>query len=325
MSTRDHPDWWRPMGGQNSQDSTLERRSLIWNDDGIEDGTVPGDISQAGTFEGKFFTRGCRGKIEQLQLYCIGDGADSITLRYSPHPCIGPLGEVVIIPAAAWAWQAFVIEEMWNYDSLFIWVYACEGNVSWAFDAVEPFDGHESGDAGATWADMAIRPFIRAVYTGETPGDVPVSGIVNVIDIPSIASRRALVGTVNVLNDVYTDIAEVEGAGTLLEAAIVFYTSVAPTAGLPPAAVTYRIQIRADGAVAYYWDNRKATQSETLTAGRCSKGVFWQATVADPEYDRTNLITWLPIKFRRSLQIRAYQSTGGAVTAYGDIEANLIR
>jgi len=200
------------MGGQNSQDSTLERRSLIWNDNDIEDGTVPGGISQAEIYKGKFFTRGCRGKIEELQLYCIGDGADTITLRYSPHPCIGPLDEITIVPAAAWAWQAFVIEEMWNYDSLFIWVHACEGNVSWAFDAVEPFDGHESGDAGATWADLDIRPFIRAVYTGETPGDVPISGIINNVPIPGLSSHHVINNKILPLNTL-TLVSEVEGAG----------------------------------------------------------------------------------------------------------------
>jgi len=212
LSTKDHPDWWRPVGGSNAQDSTLERRSIIWNDDDIEDGTVPAIFSQAGTFEGKFYTRGCRGMIEELQLYCIGDGVDTITLRYSPHPCIGPVGEVVITPAAAWAWQNFVIERMWNYDSLFIWVYECEGNVGWAYDAEQLYDGHMSLDAGATWANMAIRPFIRAVYTGETPGDVPVSGIVNNIPIPSTAARRAE-DMIGVPANTETIIVTQEGAG----------------------------------------------------------------------------------------------------------------
>jgi len=212
LSSRDHPDWWKNVGGQNSQDSILERRSLVWNDNNIEDGTVPGAFYDAETYKGKFFTRGCRGMLEQLQLYCIGDGADTITLRYSPHPCLGPFGEVVITPAAAWAWQAFMIEEMWNYDSLFIWVYVCEANVDWAYDAEPPFDGHESGDAGAMWSDMAIRPFIRAVYTGETPGDVPVSGIINNIKIPNSSSGEQSAPGYTGL-DVWTPLVTVHGAG----------------------------------------------------------------------------------------------------------------
>lgn len=200
------------MGGSNAQDSTLERRSLVWNDNGIVNGTVPDDFYEAVTYKGKFFTRGCRGMIEQIQLYCIGDAVDEITLRYSPHPCLGPFGEVTIVPAAAWAWQDFVIEEMWDYDSLFIWVYEAEANVDWAYDAVQPLDGHLSGDAGATWADMAIRPFMRVVYTGETPGDVPVSGIINNIPIPNISSEMTT-GTKTPALGVDTEIVGVDGAG----------------------------------------------------------------------------------------------------------------
>jgi len=176
------------MGGQNSQDSILERRSLVWNDDGIVAPAVPDTFYDAETYKGKFFTRGCRGMIESIQVYCQGDGADVLTLWYSPHPCLGPVGAVSILPAAGWAWQDFPVEAMWNYDSLFIWVYEAEANVDWAYDTELPYDGHESGDAGATWADMAIRPFIRVVYTGETPGDVPVSGIINNIQIPNVSS-----------------------------------------------------------------------------------------------------------------------------------------
>jgi len=207
------------MGGQNSQDSILERRSLVWNDDNIEDGTVPDNIYEAEIYKGKFFTRGCRGMIEQLQLYCIGDDVDEITLRYSPHPCLGPIGEVALVPAAAWAWQAFDIEEMWNYDSLFIWVHECEANVDWAYDAVEPYDGHEYTvtalpfeDLGETWEDIAIRPFIRVVYAGETPGDVPVSGIINIIPIPSSSSESATIDKLFVLG-AQRLVVEVEGAG----------------------------------------------------------------------------------------------------------------
>lgn len=200
------------MGGQNSQDSVLERRSLVWNDDNIEDGTVPATFYESVEYKGKFFPRGCRGMIESIQLYCLGDGVDEITLRYSPHPCLGPFNEVIIAPAAAWAWQAFVIEEMWDYDSLFIWVYEAEANVDWAYDAVLPYDGHLSADAGATWADMAIRPFIRVVYTGETPGDVPVSGIINNIKIPNSSSDEES-AVVYTQVDTWTPAVTVHGAG----------------------------------------------------------------------------------------------------------------
>lgn len=190
MSTRDHPDWWRPVGGSNAQDSTLERRSLAWNDDGIVAPTVPANYYTGGDVEakGKFFTRGMRGMIEQIQVYTQGAPPGTVTLRFSPHPSLGYFHEVVVPYLAAWAWYQADFEEMWDYDSLFIWVHEFTGGNELAYDTEEPYDGHDSPDLGATWEDLDVRPFIRVVYSGQTPGDVPVSGIINNIAIPSSSS-----------------------------------------------------------------------------------------------------------------------------------------
>lgn len=177
------------MGGQNSQDSTLERRSLIWNDNAVEAPDAPPSLYIDVEYKGKFYPRGCRGMIENILIYCRRTAAGRIILRYSPHPCLGPIGEVTIFPLATWSWRGIAIREMWDYDSLFIWVYDSSPDVRWGYDAEQPFDGHDSDDVGATWDDLDIRPFIRATYTGETPGDVPVSGIVNNIPIPSVSSE----------------------------------------------------------------------------------------------------------------------------------------
>lgn len=189
MSTRDHPDWWRPMGGQNSQDSILERRSLIWNDDGVVSRTRFPILGTNALYKGKFFTRGCRGMIEEIQIYRTATAGGTIILHISPHPCLGPLYTVTIPAGPANAWTGVAFEQMWNYDSLFIWTSYVAIGEFWGYDAAQPYDGHISEDAGATWADWAARPFIRVIYTGETPGDVPVSGIINNIPIPSISSR----------------------------------------------------------------------------------------------------------------------------------------
>jgi len=240
----DEEDWNRPIMGSGARDTVLERRSLVSNDDGILDGAVPAVFSQAGTYEGKFYTRGCRGMIEMLQLYCIGDGADTITLRYSPHPCLGPFREAVITPAAAWAWQPLVIEEMWDYDSLFIWVYECKANVDWAYDAEEPYDGHESGDAGDTWADMATRPFIRVVYTGETPGDVPISGIINNIKLPNASAEENAEAEAFLLG-VLAPIVTVHGAG---------YCDLVIFEAWPLASSHLTIiEVQCDGEIAFRW------------------------------------------------------------------------
>jgi len=208
----DEEDWNRPVMGSGARDTVRERRSTIENNDGVVDRTTYPIQYSSETYKGKFFTRGCRGMLESIQVYCDGDAADTLTLRYSPHPCIGPIGAVSIIPADGYAWQDFPIEEMWNYDSLFIWIHACTANITWGYDAGLPYDGHESADIGATWSDLAIRPFIRAVLTGETPGDVPVSGIINNIPLPYASSEQEEL-QVQVPEDTLTDLVDIHGAG----------------------------------------------------------------------------------------------------------------
>jgi hypothetical protein len=324
MSTEDHPDWWRPVGGQNSQDSTLERRSLVWNDNGVVAPAAPPDFETGETFFGKFFTRGCRGMMEQLQIYCRRTAAGTLRLRYSPHPCLGPFNEVLITPGAAWAWVPAVIEGMWDYDSLFVWVYTCDADVSWAWDAVLPYDGHESLDAGATWADLAIRPFIRVVYAGETPGDVPVSGIVNTIKIPSVGAQIAGVLGENVPNNVDTLLTRFEGAGTLLQATIQIQDDdlVVPTN--PWVGVIYRLMVYADGALAFIVDNRDLTQSSVATSGRSSCGEFLLelAPASGTKWLVMNLR--VPVEFRRSVELYFYHRAGNPLSTDGWLFANVL-
>lgn len=320
-----HPDYSISVLGPPTVPATHERRSLILNDDGVVDRAIYPIQYSSETYKGKFFTRGCRGMLESIQVYCDGDGVDTLTIRYSPHPCLGPLGEVSIVPANGYAWQDFPIEEMWNYDSLFIWIYACTANITWGYDAALPYDGHESADAGATWADLAIRPFIRAVYTGETPGDVPVSGIVNTIPIPNIASEISVGINPNLPNAAYTNICTESGAGTMLEARVYFQTSVTPTAGIVAGVVRYELHIYADGALAYHTSNRIICQSEVAAFGRSSTGEFYQATVADPAYDMTVLAVRIPIQYRREIRMDVFQSTGAVVSTTGHIFANELR
>lgn len=188
MSTEDHPDWWRPIGGQNSQDSILERRSLVWNDNEVEAPNAPPAFKTAVDDYAKFFSRGARGKIERIEIYSTGNGAAVINIDLTVFPCLGPMQTVTIVPGVGWAWYGVDLEEMWNYDSLFLWLEQVDALVSWGYDAVQPYDGHLTTDAGATWDDQAVRPFIRVIYSSETPGDVPVSGIINNIPIPYVAT-----------------------------------------------------------------------------------------------------------------------------------------
>lgn len=309
MSTRDHPDWWRPIGGQNSQDSTLERRSLVWNDSGIVDGVVPPGFYTVSSTPSKFFTRGCRGKIERIEAYCAGAWANGLIIRYSPHPCIGPYNQVNITPLAGWSWQGVNVREMWNYDSLFIWIYAFQPGVMCAYDELPPYDCHQGIGGGAQWNDVDRRLFIRVIYTGETPGDVPVSGIINNIEIPNVGAYYTA-NAIVVQNNLDRLLLVAEGAGELLEARLVFGTSVVPAAG-----VRYSMRFFMDQSAAYIYeiDNRLITQSVVATFGRCAIGEFYQ----DGDLDITVMTCRLPLEFRRNFQLHALQTTGALVNTDG--------
>lgn len=212
MPSKPFADNRMAIASQVTQSGYLERRSMVLNDNGVVAPNAPPATYTAVTYKGKFFPRGMRGKIEELQIYCKDAGADLITLRYSPHPGLGPFGEVTITPLATWSWVGAAVEEMWDYDSLFIWVSECEAGVDWGYEAAAPYDGHESGDTGATWEDLAVRPFIRVVFSGETIGDTPVSGIINNIPIPNVGSVTDIEGGA-ITAGVITDISEINGAG----------------------------------------------------------------------------------------------------------------
>ncbi|GAH42895.1 unnamed protein product, partial [marine sediment metagenome] len=208
----DHPDWWTPVGGQNSQDSILERRSVVYNDDRDMD---PADQERAAAnyaHSGKFFPRGMRGMIERIEILCQGAVVDGLELGYGIHPSLGPIGTFTLTPLVALTWQGADINLMWDYDSLWIWVISIEPGVLWTFDRFQPYDGHTSVDAGVTWVAQALRPFISVTYSGETPGDVPVSGIINNIAIPSSSSRSPSIGKAIPITD-WTDCIRIEAVG----------------------------------------------------------------------------------------------------------------
>ena len=212
MSTPDHPDWWRPVGGANAQDSTLERRSTIWNDPAPIPPEVPPLPLTGVKDRAKFFPRGCRGKIEEVQVYGMRTAEGTLDVSLSPHPCIGPLYTITITPGATWNWYGTVFRQMWNYDSLFLWISRCDADVSWGRDQILPFDAHSTPDAGATWQVRTWRLYIRVVYDCETPGDVPVSGIVNNIPIPNQSSRYEQESKLIPMTDL-TEVIRIDGAG----------------------------------------------------------------------------------------------------------------
>ena len=215
MAYPDEPDWSPKVLGPFSPVSRLERRSTLTNN-----GDTPlWAATNLLRYRGKFFPRGCRGFLESIELYLHnGDVVPrNCTIYLMPHPEMGPIFEVIhAIPAGYGpAWYTVAISMMWNYDSMFIYVHGVD-NTWWTigYDLGTPWDGYEDN----TFYDASRedrRYWMRANFIGETAGDVPVSGTINIIEIPSISAARQ-VQSLNVPanNDLYDT--EQRGAGELL-------------------------------------------------------------------------------------------------------------
>jgi hypothetical protein len=170
-----------------TQGAYTERRSTLSNN-----GAAPAGYS-AGTYDGKFYPRGCRGFVDAISVYCRDNGAagGTIAVYLSPNPNLSPIfsGTVTVPAGGAVAWRLASIIQMWNYDSMFIFVIPSTADMQFAYDAGAPLDRYYSTDAGVTWNVGGWRAWFSAVMTGETCGDVPVSGTVNNVELPSVSSH----------------------------------------------------------------------------------------------------------------------------------------
>jgi hypothetical protein len=163
-----------------------ERYLVVSADSGITSGEPPNSVTGV-NFKGKFCPRMMRGMLMKLSVYCKRTGSGTLKLAYSPNPGLGEIGTVTITPGSDWSWVDGNVNKMWNYDSLFIWVKDCSADVSYAYDEKGGSYGYSSADSGATWTIENRRHYFRAVFYGKTEEDLPVSGTVNVVELPNTA------------------------------------------------------------------------------------------------------------------------------------------
>lgn len=181
----DQPDYSVPSLGPISKESRLSWRSQLSNN-----GTTPTEISPGPYhYHGKFFPRGCRGFIHELEIYVRNPAVvdDYVHVHFSPEPGMTNVFDVrLTVPALTDpGWITLTIDRFWNYDSLFIWmmVYVA-GRVYINYDTGAPRDCYYSTDE-ENWVPYNRRLWIRVNFEGETAGDVPVSGTLNTIPIPN--------------------------------------------------------------------------------------------------------------------------------------------
>ena len=258
---------------------------------------------------GKFFPRGCRGFIETIGVYCKDAGAagGTITVYISPHPSMGYIASAdVTVPAEGPAdWRSATFNRMWNYDSMFIFYVDSTADIKDARDSEEKPDWFDSADAGATWTAANYRGWVRAVMKAMTVGDLPVSGTVNTIEIPSVvATRQNPSLTVPAGQTVYDTIQE--GAGRVL---IVYFRAGTAAArdGLVP-------RILCDGVSVLPFNSNFTWWHDYIISETCPGITF---TKWDEANNRYVICVTVPYPFKRSLQIGYYNE--GAVQVVDNI------
>lgn len=284
------------------QDAYTERRSTLSNDNGVTTPTAPPSAKTGTIGHGKFFPRGCRGFIRNLQIYCKRTGAGTVTLAVSPIIGMGEIYTVEITPDADWNWKSAELKKFWNYDSLFIWVKTIDADVSIGYDAVTPYDYWYSGDL-VTWNEDDMRLFVRVSMPAETVGDIPVSGTLNTIKIPS-ASSVVAPGTFEVDTATVTEVVNAEGSGKLLFLYVRFHFE----ENVP----TTIVEITVDGGNPHifdYWSN--LYQEPPVKVAQNGDTATWF------------LIT-LPYEFKRSFRVRVYHAEGNTKNVTVRVVLNMV-
>lgn len=302
------PDYAGTILGPRVVPATNERRTTVFNDSDLTSGAPP--LNRSAIDYGKFFPRGMRGALEEIPIYCLGNAVDTLTVSISPYPGMGPLYSATITPPAVWGWVNAAFNVMWNYDSMYVWIRVCEATVFWAYDnTVKPFDGHHTADSGATFTDLDERPFIRVIMTGETAGDVPISGIINNIKIPN-SSSQYLGSNIDIPMGVETLTNRIRGAG-YVDLMIMSTTAVA-------AAGATCFVVYCDGAKAWEWGyvdmNNWGFNDDTQPMSLLTYAVDGQ----------NYMMITKKFEFRRLFELYAYNNFA-ALRVYTRVYPNLLR
>jgi len=264
--------------------------------------------------DGKYFPRGCRGWLERVDIYCKsnGGGGGTITVYIAPQPGMGYVASAVATIANGFgpgSVQA-VFNRAWNYDSLFIFVVCSNADVPFSYNNDAPFDRYYSADSGATWAFYSNRNNFSAVFDGQTVGDLPVSGTVNNVPIPS-AAAESYGDAVACAGSAETTVLTIAGAGKCSYIAYFIYTAAACDSA--------KLKVYCDGVLAWsgyplgmsLWGHTASTPGASL--------LKWAAATS------SSILLTITFEFRRELKIAVLATTATAQSV--DIRAtpNLIK
>jgi len=247
---------------------------------------------------GKYYPRGCRGFIKNIIVTARNTDAAShdVSVYISPQPGMGKLAEATFtIPGNTDPTTFTVsINRYWSYDSLFVWLYTdATSGVGIAYDSGTPWDAYHSSD-GFSWTVQTRRYWIDVEYSGQTVGDLPVSGTLNTIRLPNVTTRQE-VSNVPVNAGTEGTIITVDGVGELVRLAI----------GLNPQTDNEDVEIRlyCDGEIAWAF-NPLGLSIQNYSA--TTPGVQLLRYTAGGDI---GIQVLLPFSFRRQFKVTALNGT----------------
>jgi len=245
-----------------------------------------------------FIPHGARGFLNWIEFYVKStDGNEaSLTFELAIHPGGAPIyGPYTISTTSTTPELARVlIRKWWNYDSLFIrYVSRSGNNIRIFYDTEQPYNCWR--DDGTNIYARAYRVWVKIGYEGRTVGDVPVSGTVNTINIPNITSRLTS-GSIAIPDEGTQTVVTVKGMGKLLNLSIA--TSSTSTLWI--------LKIYVDGSLAYWRDVDNLPQN-----------VYPE--VLHVKSTTSYLYFYVPIEFKRSLEVQIYNYSGATITFTADL------
>ena len=306
----------KTSGGVNLVIDKLTQTAYVEDRRTLENkGATPSWTNPTGNLrDGKFFPRGCRGFLATIDVYCkdAGVAGGTITVYISPHPSMGYVAsaDVTVDAEQTAQWKSATFNRMWNYDSLFIFVVGSTSDMQHAYDSETPYDAYGSTDAGASWTHVDARRWFRAVMKAMTVGDLPVSGTINTIEIPSAGARNES-GAIAADPEVEVTLIEFTGAG------YVEYVLMVSEAAVKSEQDVYKIY--RDG-VEVFGADPDSLNIIGLTASSPKIQVLNHAVDG-----YCSIATSIRLDFKRSLKVTMTAVAGaGAHNSYATVYSNLI-
>jgi hypothetical protein len=258
--------------------------------------------------KGKLFPRGCRGFIRTVEVYCQNTDSvsHSFTIYFAVQPGMGAVftATLTVDAGAAAAWRSVDVERFWNYDSLFVYVRGdSDSYILIGSDSGSPYDYYYSSDE-ISWIVGSSRIWVRLNLSGLTVGDLPVSGTLNVIQIPNTASRRDS-GTIQIPAQSTVFDTPIRGSGELTFIFFQLFTEDACSSCVP--------LIYADGANVLPTDASFTVWRNTILGS--SQGPIYIG-VWDSTLGRFNFIVAMRIPFKRELKVGVQNIGNSAVSAW---------